>query len=474
MTATATTPRTPASQPVHRTQIQRLADYALRATYADLSEASLEQIPIHILDSVGCALGALGAKPVDACRAHVQQMGGEGVPLIGGGTANPVMGAFWHTALVRYVDAMDNFLAPTETCHTADNFGSILTAGHMADSSGEELMLGVAIGWTAQSRLVDHADFMERGLDHTAELAFSIGAAAGRLLGLDSATIANAIAMAGASDAAFAAIRSKPLSQWKGFASAQSALGAFNTLLLAKRGLKGPIDLIEEPFGVDALLGMKINVDWEHEGYEGVATATIKKFVAMIHTQSAIECMVELTAAHPIKATDVASIVVDVPQITYDFAGGGKYGNASVGIDSKAQADHSLPYLMAVALIDGTVMKAQFTRQRINAPDVQGLLAKVQVRPNADFTRRYPAEFPARVVVKLTDGRTLSHQVSSYPGMPSHPFTWDDAVAKFDALTAGTVSAEQGARIKGAIQRLPATSARELLAELAQVPYPSS
>jgi 2-methylcitrate dehydratase len=71
--------------------------------------------------------------------------------------------AFWHTALVRYVDFMDNFLAPTETCHTADNFGSVLTTAEYVGASGRDLMLGIALAYTVQSRFVDHANFMTRG-----------------------------------------------------------------------------------------------------------------------------------------------------------------------------------------------------------------------------------------------------------------------------------------------------------------------
>jgi 2-methylcitrate dehydratase len=167
------------------TQVEALARYAARASFADLSAASCRQLPIHILDSVGCCIAALGAGPVQACREQVADFGGTGpCALIGGGQANPIYAAFWHTALVRYVDFMDNFLAPTETCHTADNFGVALTIADYAGASGRDLMLGVALGYTVQSRFVDHANFMTSGFDHTAQLAFSHNAAAGRLLGL--------------------------------------------------------------------------------------------------------------------------------------------------------------------------------------------------------------------------------------------------------------------------------------------------
>src|ERR1700689_4564612 len=328
------------------TQVESLAKYAARATFADLSAESRRQLPIHILDSLGCCIAALGAGPVQACREQVTEFGGTGPsPLIGGGQANPIYAAFWHTVLVRYVDFMDNFLAPTETCHTADNFGVALTAAELAGGTGRDLMLGVALGYTVQSRLVDHGNFMTRGFDHTAQLAFSHNAAAGRLLGMTEAQIANAMAMAAASDASFAVIRAKPLSQWKGLASAQSALGSMNTLFLARRGVEGPLQVIEGPLGLDHLLGRPLCVDWDAEGYEGVVSSTIKKYNAQIHTQSAVYCMIELAAAnHPrldvASGFDPATIVssgAEVPQITYDFPGGGLYGTEAA-VTSKEQA----------------------------------------------------------------------------------------------------------------------------------------
>src|ERR1700741_1434761 len=137
------------------TQVEDLAKYAVRASFADLSVQSRKQLPVHILDSLGCCIAALGAGPIEACRAQVSDFGGDGpCALIGGGNANPIFAAFWHTVLVRYVDFMDNFLAPTEPCHTADNFGVALTIAEYVGGSGRDLMLGVALGYTVKSRFV--------------------------------------------------------------------------------------------------------------------------------------------------------------------------------------------------------------------------------------------------------------------------------------------------------------------------------
>ncbi len=455
-----------------QTQVQALARYAARASFDDLSPASRQQLPVHILDSLGCCIAALGAGPVEACRQQVADFGGSGpCALIGGGKANPVYAAFWHTALVRYVDFMDNFLAPTETCHTADNFSVALTATEYMGGSGRDLMLGVALAYTVQSRFVDHGNFMTRGFDHTTQLAFSLNAAAGRLLGMSAEQIAHAIAMAASSDASFAVIRAKPLSQWKGLASSQSALGAMHTLFLARRGVQGPLQVIEGPNGIDHLLGMQIRIDWDTQGYEGVLESTIKKYNAEIHTQSAIYCMVELVSQRKVDASQVVSIEAEVPQITYDFTGGGLYGMDKV-VQTKEQADHSLPYLLAVALVDGDVTPAQFAPARIARADVQALLKKVVVRPNQEYTQQYPREMPAKITVRLQDGTVLEHEVLDFPGLPSHPLTWQDEVEKFDRLTASRIDGTLSQQIKEAVRSLEGIQIKDLMDLLSRVQVP--
>ncbi|HXA77584.1 MAG TPA: MmgE/PrpD family protein, partial [Candidatus Acidoferrales bacterium] len=417
----------------------------------------------------GCCIAALGAGPVQACREQVAEFGGTGPSaLIGGGQANPIYAAFWHTALVRYVDFMDNFLAPTETCHTADNFGVALTIADYVGASGRDLMLAVALGYTVQSRFVDQANFMSSGFDHTSQLAFSHNAAAGRLLGLSEQQIGHAMAMAAVSDASFAVVRAKPLSQWKGLASAQSALGAMNTLFLARRGVQGPLQVIEGPLGIDHLLRMKINIDWEKQGYEGVVGSTIKKYNSMIHTQSAVHCMVELVSGNKIDPDKIVSIEAEVFQLAFDFAGGGLYGVDKV-IRTKEQADHSLPYLLAVALLDGDVMPAQFEPERIIKPDVQALLKKVSVRPSHEYTELYPGKMPVRIAITLQGGKVIEHSVQDYPGLASHPFTWEDAVQKFDTLVAGRISEGLSREIKDAVHSVENVQVRDLMELLGAV-----
>jgi 2-methylcitrate dehydratase len=103
-------------------------------------------------------------------------------------------------------------------------------------------------------------------------------------------------------------------------------------------------------------------------------------------------------------------------------------------VHTKEDADHSLPYLIAVALLDGDVQTAQLEASRSAKSDVQDLLQRVTVRPNDGFTARYPAELPSRVAVRLTSGESFTHEISDYTGDPIRPFSWKEIDAKFDKL----------------------------------------
>ncbi|HXW28176.1 MAG TPA: hypothetical protein VEK55_02340 [Xanthobacteraceae bacterium] len=133
-------------------------------------------------------------------------------------------------------------------------------------------------------------------------------------------------------------------------------------------------------------------------------------------------CALELRKLHPFDAAEIASIEADAVQGTYDFTGGGRFG-PKTNVHTKEDADHSLPYLLAVALIDGDLQPAQLNPERIAKPDVRSLLLKVTVRPDKGFTARYPAEFPSRATVRLKSSQSFSHEVSGYPGFPTRPLT---------------------------------------------------
>jgi 2-methylcitrate dehydratase len=445
-------------------QAEAIAAFASRTTYEDLTPERRERLKVSLLDSLACAINALGAQPIEACRNQALEFGGPGgrCTLIGGGRANVVYAAFYNTALVRYVDFMDSYLAGAELCHPSDNTGAVLAASEHAGRSGKDFLTALAIAYQVESRLTAAAPFMASGFDFTTQLSFSLAAGVSKALELDVAKTAAAIEICGDSGIPLLVLRTTPISEWKGLSSSQAALGCVHAVLLASRGVTGPKYVIEGPNGLAQALDQPIRVDWERESLDVFDRLVLKSYNSAAPTQSSIYCMLELHKAHAFDPARVESIEADVFQDAYDFTGGGRFG-PKTNVHTKNDADHSLPYLLAVAALDGDVQPAQLTAQRINKPDVQDLLRKVKVRPDDAFTARYPGEVPSRVTVRLKGGQSYSHEVNDYPGFATRPFTWEESARKFDNLAAGRADSGLCREIKDAAHSLESIQVADLM-----------
>ena len=98
------------------TIVQQMASFIHNADFEELSGIAREQIKIRILDSLGAAIGAMGAGPIRSVRAHIDDFGRSAqCSLIGGGKTSPDFAAFYNSALIRYLDFNDSYLAVGET-----------------------------------------------------------------------------------------------------------------------------------------------------------------------------------------------------------------------------------------------------------------------------------------------------------------------------------------------------------------------
>jgi 2-methylcitrate dehydratase len=451
-------------------QAQGIARFASRARYEDLTAERRERLKVDVLDSLACSIGALGAPPIEAYLAQAEEFGGSGprCTLIGGGQANVVYAAAYNTALIRYLDFMDSYLAGAELCHPSDNLGAVLAATEHAGGSGKDFLTSLAVAYQVEAALTAAAPFMARGFDLTTQLTYSLGAGLSKALGLDEKRAAWAVEICGATGIPLLVVRTTPISEWKGLAPSQLALGCVHGTLLASRGVSGPAYVIEGADGLAHALGRAVRVDWEAERLDCFDRLALKSYNSAVPTQSAIFCMLELQKARPFDPNDVASIAGEVFQDAYDFTGGGKFG-PKTNVHTKEDADHSLPYLLSVAALDGDVQPAQLDPRRIAKPDVQGLLKKVEIRPDSGFTARYPGEMPSRVIVRLKSGESYSHEVNGYPGFPTRPLTWDEITAKFERLVGGRADKSLCADIQAAVRSLESIQVAELMKLVGQV-----
>src|SRR5579883_2976776 len=330
-----------------KTQIQKLAGFIHQRSYQDISPGAVLQLKLRLLDSLGCAIGALSAKPIQALHAYIEELGGKPlVTLIGGGKTSPDRGALYNAALIRYLDFNDSYIAKGETCHPSDNIAAVLAAAEYNNASGKDFLTALAIAYQVQCRLSDVAPVRDKGFDHTTQGSYAVAAGVAKALGLEQSKVAHAIAISGTAYNALRVTRTGRLSNWKGLAYPNTAFGATHAAFLAMRGITGPLEVFEGNKGLmDAITG-PFELDWSRENLEAVQRTSVKKYNAEFHAQSALEGVLELRAARQIRPEEIESVTIEIFDVAYHIIGGGEEGDKQQ-VSTKEEADHSLPYMIA-------------------------------------------------------------------------------------------------------------------------------
>jgi 2-methylcitrate dehydratase len=444
------------------TRVEQLAEFVARADFDQLSEQAREQLKLRVLDSLGCALGALEGEPVKMIAEQNREFGGEPLSVqIDAGRTAPDRAALYNGALVRYLDFNDSYLAPGETCHPSDNLAPVLAACDYAQADGRTLMTALAVAYQVQCRLSDVAPVRANGFDHTTQGAYAVAAGVSRALGLDRKHTANALSIAGTSLNALRVTRTGSLSHWKGLAYPATSFGATHAAFLAMRGITGPPEVFEGNKGfMDAISG-EFEIDWSKEDLESVTRTILKKFNAEIHSQSAIEALIELQKENDVKPDQVERVELDTFQVAFDIIGGGEEGS-KYEAHTKEEADHSLPYLLAVALLDGQVLPDQYRPERIAAEDVQDLLHRVEIKPDDSLSQCFPQQHSARIRLHLRQGQVLEREQRDYEGFHTRPMASDAVAEKFDRLACARVDDAQRSDIKDAVAALDQIETRQL------------
>jgi 2-methylcitrate dehydratase len=181
-----------------------------------------------------------------------------------------------------------------------------------------------------------------------------------------------------------------------------------------------------------------------------------------------LEAVLDLKRRNDLNAAEVEHVRCDVFQGALDFAGGGVMGPKDHP-QTKEQADYNLKYLIAAALLDDQVGPAQLDHARIQAPDAQALLARVEIRADERFSARYPRELSARVTIRTQDQRMFVKEQFGYEGGLTNPMSWNRTVEKFHWLAEPFASEELRHKLIQTVQELDARPISELMDLLAQV-----
>jgi len=460
----------------------RMAEVAVDPVEVEAETA--EMIINRVIDNAAVAVASLTRAPIVSARAqalsHAVPAGGHGASVVGMDLrTSPEWAAWANGVAVRELDFHDTFLA-ADYSHPGDNIPPILAVAEHTGRSGAELLRGLATGYELQIDLVRAICLHAHKIDHVAHLGPSAAAGIGTLLGLDAETIFQAIGQALHTTTATRQSRKGEISTWKAHAPAFAGKMAVEAADRAMRGQTSPVPIYEGEDGVIAWLldgpdaHYTVPLPGPGEAKRSILDTYTKEHSAEYQAQAWIDLARRLQAEHPELAdpANVASIVLRTSHHTHYVIGSGandpqKYDPTA----SRETLDHSLPYIVAVALQDGTWHHADsYAPERAARADTVALWRRITTEEDPEWTRRYHSldlaekAFGGEAVITLADGTELREQIAVADAHPlgARPFARAQYVAKFRDLAGGILEEREIARFLDAAENLADLPAGEL------------
>lgn len=449
------------------TTAEEMAEFAVSTSFDDLSEEVVDATKKRVLDSVAIATGAIDEEPVEILRKTVNELNQAGTTSIWGSDekTSPPLATALNGGLVRYLDFMDAYLLSGEVPHPSNNVAPSVVAAEYNEATGKELITSIGVAYEIHYQLGKNAPLMDRGWDHGTYVCFASAAGTGILFGLDRDALMNAIGIAGAGHNALRVTRTGDITMWKGLSASNAARNAVYAVMLANNGMEGPTDILEGQKGWKQIIAGEFDV--KYTPCEAVTKTMTKKYMAGTVAQTQLDGLEELLQRENIDAQDIERIDVDTYKRAKIIMGGtgedGESGNRHK-VHNREQADHSLPYTMAVLALDGELGEDQYKPERIRADDVQDLLKRIHIHEDPELTDRYEnGEMPAVIRLRTVNGEEYETEKPYFEGHPATPMSWDHLESKFASLAEGVYTPAEQDRIVDIIQKLEEHDANDLV-----------
>jgi len=410
---------------------QRLAHYALEAQYSGLSAQSVHECKRRLIDTFGCAIGAYDEPLSAMARALAARSSGDPAVRVWGTrtSSTPEAAAFANGVMLRVMDISDTYLGKSRG-HPSDVASAVIALAECVHADGRDTIAALALAYDVYCSLCNAYDWNTAGWDQPLYCVLGSAVGAARLLRLDAAQMANAISLALVPNMAMGQTRRGPLSSWKGCAGANAARNGVFAALLARDGFTGPTAVFE---GEGGLMDNVAPFTWELPRFGHMITQThIKSLPVCYHGQSAVLLALDMRARCPVSR--IREIHVDAYRAAVDMMGTDASRWAPTTHET---ADHSLPYTVAIALIDGRINAQSFDAARFTDPQVVALMQKVKVNEDPKLTQAYPEGAPSRVRIVLESGEALTEERTYPAGHAKSPMTDAEVERKFrDMLSA--------------------------------------
>jgi 2-methylcitrate dehydratase len=413
-----------------------ISQFAANLKFEDLSEDAVYQAKRFLLDSLGCALGGFQQHDVTLALEVLDEIAGRGsCTIIGTGKkVDAVSASLANALMIRCMDYNDIYWKQ-DPSHPSDIFPAAIAGCERMQSDGRELIVGLVLGHEFECRFCEAAfpGIRERGWHHATLTAFVSPIVAGRALKLGWEQIQHAIGISASRQATLGAVTAGKLTMMKNTVDPMATQSGMLAALLAEQGYTGPEHVVDGKEGLTHCFGpeWKLNVltDGLGESWR-ITQCGMKFFPTEALTHAPISATLDLVHEHDLKPENVEKVTIrSLARAADILSDPSKYDPRS-----KETADHSLPYVIAAALVDRQVTPAQFTMQKIMDPTVRAQLKKVVVVADPEIEKVFPALQRVVVTIHTTDGKEFTKQLDYPKGDPRNPLTDREIEEKFAAL----------------------------------------
>ena len=455
----------------------QLADFAHRLRWEHLSPAALREAKRFWLDSLGCALGGFKSHDARIALKVWRRFGGrpEATVIGGGWKAGARDAAFLNNLMIRIMDYNDIYWEQ-DPSHPSDLLGTVLALCEWRRLSGRDLIVATVLAYELEMRLCEAAfpGIRERGWHHATLTQFVSPLVAGKLLGLTPAQMTHAVGIAGCRQSTFGGVVAGKLSMMKNTVDPMAGAEGIVSALLAAEGYTGPEAIFEGKEGLFHCLGQQTGITWKPEtltdGLAGllvkrskargaaarpggefrIARCGMKAFPTEALTHSAISCALDLVEGGGYAPDEIEEVVVKTTARAKDILSDpSKYIPSS-----KETADHSLPYTIAVALLDGSVTTESFTDRRLKDPVLPSVMQKVRVEADGAIDAAFPAFKRSELILKLKGREPRSARVDYPKGDPRNPMSDAEIETKFRALAGRSLTGKTQERLIALVKDL--------------------
>ena len=434
--------------------MEALTHFTCATTYKGLPTNAVPMAVRRYLDSVGCAAGGFASESCRIARELAESATSvNGISAFGiKDRSTPEYAIFANSCATRYLDFNDGYVgcATGGGVHPSDMAPAIVGAVEMVGGSGRDVVLAMYIGYEVAATIADEVPLRARGWDQGANISIATAAAVGKVFGLDAQTLSNAIALAITPSIPLHVTRAGELSHWKGCAAPHAAATAMWAVRLAKAGMTGPSRPFEglHGYGENVFPLRLAQLAKPLDGRIGLERAFTKPLPAEAHSLASVEEFLRLSTE--IDVNEIESVQIRTYHMKWhEIGGGAEDAEQKWDPQTRETADHSLPYLVAVALMDRKVTVDSFTPERIKDPALRPLMQKIAVSVDDAFEKRFQnGEMVSGIMVALKNGAVIEREVNTFRGKPETPMSDDDLDAKFMTMIPQVLVTEDAEQLK--------------------------